>query len=183
MKSPLRMVVGVFSILCLLSAVTYAQNAAQGIRGAAEGLSDQVQKQQNPITTGPKDDKEKVKPGKIDDNASPEFKTTASGLRYRILRASDKRKPTRESSVEVHYKGWLDNQTIFDSSYQRGKTLSFPLSGVIPGWTEGMQLIGQGGMIELDIPSELGYGPRGTPGGPIPPDARLHFIVELVSIK
>jgi FKBP-type peptidyl-prolyl cis-trans isomerase len=85
--------------------------------------------------------------------------------------------------VKVHYHGWLDDGKVFDSSYQRREPIEFPLSGVIPGWTEGMQLVGQGGMIELLIPSDLGYGPRGTPGGPIPPNARLHFLVELLDVR
>jgi FKBP-type peptidyl-prolyl cis-trans isomerase len=85
--------------------------------------------------------------------------------------------------VKVHYHGWLDNGKVFDSSYQRGESIDFGLNQVIPGWTEGMQLVGEGGMIELMIPSDLGYGKRGTPGGPIPPDATLHFLVELLDVK
>lgn len=98
-----------------------------------------------------------------------------------MLRNSDAKKPKETDSVEVHYKGWLDDKSIFDSSYRRGETTSFPLKGVIGGWIEGMQLIGKGGMIELEIPYELGYGERGNRG--IPPKATLHFIVELISIK
>jgi FKBP-type peptidyl-prolyl cis-trans isomerase len=84
--------------------------------------------------------------------------------------------------VKVHYHGWLDNGQKFDSSYDRGETIEFPLNGVIPGWTEGMQLVGKGGMIELQIPGKLGYGRRGSPGT-IPPDATLHFLVELIDVK
>lgn len=136
------------------------------------------------LTTGPKDDKEQVAPGKIDKNAKKEFKTTKSGLKYRILRKGkmDAKKPTAENEVTVHYKGWLDNKTIFDSSYRRAEKISFPLNRVIPGWTEGMQLIGEGGMIELEIPSKLGYGARGA-GNVIPPNSTLHFIVELYEVK
>ena len=157
--------------------------ATQATRGAAEGLAGQVEDKNQPLTAGPKDEEEKVSPGKIDQNASREFKTTKSGLKYRILRASEGQKPKATDSVEVHYKGWLDNKEIFDSSYRRGETIAFPLNRVIPGWTEGMQLVGEGGMIELDIPYQLGYGERGTPGGPIPPKARLHFVVELKAVK
>jgi FKBP-type peptidyl-prolyl cis-trans isomerase len=85
--------------------------------------------------------------------------------------------------VKVNYHGWLDGGKVFDSSYQRGEAIEFGLNQVIPGWTEGMQLVGQGGMIELLIPSDLGYGPRGTPGGPIPPNATLHFLVELLDVR
>ncbi|MFK8115340.1 MAG: FKBP-type peptidyl-prolyl cis-trans isomerase [Rubripirellula sp.] len=133
------------------------------------------------ITAGPKDPKERTKPGKIDEDAPREFKTTESGLKYRILRKSDKIKPKAFNKVQVHYKGWLDDKSIFDSSYQRGEKISFPLTAVIPGWTEGMQLVGEGGMIELEIPGKLGYGKRGTRG--IPPDATLHFIVELFRVR
>lgn len=134
------------------------------------------------LTAGPEDAKEKVKPGPIDKDAPREFETTDSGLKYRVLRKSKKDKPTASDSVEVHYKGWLDNGSIFDSSYRRGEKISFPLNRVIPGWTEGMQLVGEGGMIELEIPSKLGYGLRGVPGT-IPPDSTLHFIVELYDVK
>ena len=78
----------------------------------------------------------------------------------------------------VDYTGWLDDGTIFDSSYGRGESTTFRVSGVIEGWTEGLQLIGEGGMIELEIPSELGYGETGA-GPSIPPNATLHFKVEL----
>jgi FKBP-type peptidyl-prolyl cis-trans isomerase len=120
--------------------------------------------------------------GAIDEDAPKNFTRTASGLGYRILRKADGRKPKATETVVAHYKGWLDDGTQFDSSYDRGgKPISFSLSGVIPGWTEGLQHVGVGGMIELDIPSELGYGQRGQ--GSIPPGARLHFLVELKEIK
>ena len=82
----------------------------------------------------------------------------------------------------MNYRGWLDNGKEFDSSYSRGEPISFPLNGVIPGWTEGMQLVGEGGMIELWIPSKLGYGARGA-GRDIPPNATLHFVVELIKVQ
>jgi len=120
--------------------------------------------------------------GPIDDGHPTEFQTTDSGLKYRVLRGSDGQMPTADDTVTVHYRGWLDDGTEFDSSYGRGQTTSFPLNGVIAGWTEGLQLVGEAGMIELWIPSELGYGTRGS-GGSVPPNATLHFIVELKSIK
>ena len=94
----------------------------------------------------------------MDENAPTEFTETASGLKYRILRKGDGQKPKADDTVTVHYRGWLDNKKVFDESYKRNKTLSFPLSRVIKGWTEGLQLVKVGGMIELEIPSELGYG-------------------------
>jgi len=120
--------------------------------------------------------------GKIDEKAPKAFTTTKSGLQYRVLREGKGAKPKATQSVEVNYHGWLDNGKVFDSSYQRGETISFGLNQVIKGWTEGMQLVGEGGMIELQIPSELGYGARGA-GGAIPPNAQLHFLVELIEVK
>ena len=118
----------------------------------------------------------------IDADAPKEFTTTPSGLKYRVLRKGAGGKPKATNTVEVNYHGWLDGGKVFDSSYQRGESIEFPLNGVIPGWTEGMQLVGEEGMIELEIPSKLGYGSRGA-GGVIPPDATLHFLVELIDVK
>jgi FKBP-type peptidyl-prolyl cis-trans isomerase FkpA len=120
--------------------------------------------------------------GKIDKDAPKSFTTTNSGLKYRILRKGTGEKPKATDSVEVNYHGWLDNKKVFDSSYTRGESISFPLNGVIKGWTEGMQLVGQGGMIELEIPAKLGYGERGIPGT-IPGGATLHFLVELIEVQ
>lgn len=119
--------------------------------------------------------------GAMDAGAAPEFSTTGSGLKYRILRNSNRQKPTVDSTVTVNYRGWLSNGNVFDSSYERGEPTTFPLRNVVAGWTEGMQLVGEGGMIELYVPSRLGYGERGSPGS-IPAHSNLHFIVELVSI-
>lgn len=168
----------------LIPSLGCAQGASiGGVLNTAEQLQSEVATNQSGLTTGPKDPREVVSPGKIDGGASKEFTKTDSGLKYRILRESKKAKPKKTDTVVAHYKGWLDSKTIFDSSYRKGKPIPFPLNGVIAGWTEGLQLIGEGGMIELEIPHELGYGDRGTPGGPIPPKAKLHFIVELVEIK
>lgn len=166
---------------CLLVLVGCGgQKAPTG--SASDGISAVQPADTGPVgPTGPDDPTQLVAPGGVDENLPTEFTETASGLRYRILRASDKRKPSAENEVVVHYKGWLDNKKIFDSSYRRGETISFPLRGVIPGWTEGLQLIGEGGMIELEIPSKLGYGIDGN--GEIPPNARLHFLVELKAIR
>ena len=121
-------------------------------------------------------------PGAADPDAPAEFTQTDSGLKYKILRKSEGKKPTAASTVVAHYKGWLDDGEEFDSSYKRGEPTEFPLSRVIPGWTEGLQLVGKGGMIELEIPYQLGYGERGMPGA-IPPMATLHFTVELIDIR
>jgi len=119
--------------------------------------------------------------GEIAKDAPKEFKQTDSGLRYRVLRTGTGKKPTAADSVKVNYHGWLDGGKVFDSSYERKEAISFPLNRVIKGWTEGMQLVGEGGMIELEIPSKLGYGEDGTDG--IPGGAKLHFLVELIKVE
>ena len=119
--------------------------------------------------------------GKMDADAAKKFTTTASGLKYRVLRKGTGGKPMATDKVKVNYHGWLDGGKVFDSSYDRGKPAEFPLNMVIKGWTEGLQLNGEGGMLELEIPSALAYGDRGRPG--IPGKATLHFIVELLRVE
>jgi FKBP-type peptidyl-prolyl cis-trans isomerase len=119
--------------------------------------------------------------GPVDTDAPEELTATRSGLYYRILRKGTGRKPRSYDTVIAHYRGWLDNGKQFDSSYDRMEPATFALNAVVPGWTEGVQLIGEGGMVELEIPGKLGYGPQGRPG--IPPNSTLHFIVELKKIK
>ena len=109
-------------------------------------------------------------------------KVTESGLQYEVLVLGKGAKPTAESTVKVHYEGTLIDGTVFDSSYQRGEPIEFPLNGVIRGWTEGLQLMPVGSKYKLYIPYELGYGERGA-GQSIPPYAALIFTVELLDIK
>ena len=109
--------------------------------------------------------------------------TLPSGLQYKILTAGTGPKPTATDSVVCNYKGTLINGTEFDSSYKRGEPATFPVTGVIKGWTEALQLMPVGSKWQLFIPSDLAYGARGTPGGPIGPNATLIFEVELMSIK
>ncbi len=108
--------------------------------------------------------------------------TTASGLQYKILSAGEGPKPLETDTVQVHYRGTLVDGTEFDSSYSHGGPATFPLNGVIPGWTEGLQLISQGTKAELYIPAELAYGPRGM-GPVIGPNSTLVFEVELLAIN
>ncbi|MBR1538819.1 MAG: FKBP-type peptidyl-prolyl cis-trans isomerase [Bacteroidales bacterium] len=108
--------------------------------------------------------------------------TTESGLQYKIVREGDGIKPTERDTVEVNYEGKNLAGTVFDSSYDRGVTAKFPLNGVIKGWTEGMQYIGEGGEIELWIPAELAYGDRNV-GADIGPNEALKFKVELISVR
>ena len=107
--------------------------------------------------------------------------TTDSGLQYKELVAGDGPTPTEQDTVSVHYRGTLVDGTEFDSSYGRGEPATFPVTGVIPGWVEALQLMNVGDKWELVIPSDLAYGPGGT-GGDIGPNATLLFEVELLEI-
>jgi FKBP-type peptidyl-prolyl cis-trans isomerase FklB len=107
--------------------------------------------------------------------------STASGLQYRVEKSGEGATPTAESTVEVHYEGTLIDGTVFDSSFQRGQTTSFPVGGVIPGWTEALQLMKEGDVWHLTIPSELAYGERGA-GGQIGHHSFLNFKVELIKV-
>ena len=108
--------------------------------------------------------------------------TTASGLQYQVLREGNGQSPKATDTVECHYEGTLIDGTKFDSSYDRAQTATFPLNQVIAGWTEGLQLMKEGGKYRFFIPYELGYGERGA-GASIPPFSTLVFDVELVSVK
>lgn len=120
-------------------------------------------------------------PGPVDADAPQEFTTTKSGLKYRMLRRSDGKKAQPGGHVRAHYLGKLDDGTVFDSSYSQGEPVIFSLQKVVPGFTEGLQLVGEGGMIELEIPPELGYGEDGR-APIIPPNATLHFVVEVIRV-
>ncbi|MDL2242604.1 FKBP-type peptidyl-prolyl cis-trans isomerase [Bacteroidales bacterium OttesenSCG-928-K03] len=108
--------------------------------------------------------------------------TTASGLQYEILVEGNGPKPSATSTVKTHYEGTLLDGTVFDSSYQRGEPISFPLNGVIPAWTEGLQLMSVGSKYKLYVPYNLGYGERGA-GQQIGPYETLIFVVELIDIE
>ncbi len=108
--------------------------------------------------------------------------TTASGLQYQVLTAGSGAKPTAEAFVRVHYTGTLLDGTKFDSSVDRGEPTEFGVGQVIPGWTEGLQLMPVGSKYRFWIPGKLAYGAQGTPGGPIGPNAMLVFEVELLGI-
>lgn len=109
--------------------------------------------------------------------------TTPSGLKYQVLkRGTGTVSPKSTDTVNVHYHGTLLNGTVFDSSVERGQPISFPLNGVIPGWTEGVQLMKVGDKFKFEIPPNLAYGPA-SPSPKIPPNSTLVFEVELLGIQ
>lgn len=131
---------------------------------------------------------EKGKTAKVDgekylaENAQKEgVVTLPSGLQYKVLREGNGKKPKATDQVKCHYEGMLVDGTMFDSSVQRGEPATFPLNGVIAGWTEGLQLMQEGAKYRFFIPYQLGYGERGA-GSSIPPFATLVFDVELIEV-
>lgn len=148
------------------------QKFQQNLRAAAEkqaaAAGAENQKQEAEFLAKNKEDKDVI--------------VTGSGLQYKVLKQGDGEKPTRQSVVTVHYTGTLPNGTVFDSSVQRGEPATFPVGGVIPGWTEALQLMQVGSKYKLFIPAALAYGKRGA-GQQIGPDQMLIFEVELLGIK
>ena len=113
---------------------------------------------------------------------NPDVHVTESGLQYVMEKEGTGKQPTATSEVTVHYTGKLLDGTVFDSSINRGEPATFPLNRVIPGWTEGLQLMKEGGKCTFFIPSDLAYGPNGIPNV-IPPHSTLIFDVELLTVK
>jgi FKBP-type peptidyl-prolyl cis-trans isomerase FkpA len=112
----------------------------------------------------------------------PAVQKLPSGVEVTHLTVGKGAKPTAASTVKVHYEGTLKDGTVFDSSYKRGEPISFPLTGVIACWTEGVQTMAVGGKAKLQCPAKTAYGERGA-GGVIPPNADLTFTVELLAIE
>ena len=116
------------------------------------------------------------------DNAKKEGVTvTKSGLQYKVIKEGTGKKPKATDKVKCHYEGTFVNGSKFDSSYDRNEPAVFGLNQVIPGWTEGLQLMAEGAKYELYIPYTLGYGEHGAPGA-IPPYSALKFVVELIEV-
>ena len=108
--------------------------------------------------------------------------TLPSGLQYLVIKEGNGKRPKATDKVKCHYEGMLVDGTLFDSSVQRGEPATFPLNQVIAGWTEGLQLLKEGGKATFYIPAQLGYGEQGVPGM-IPPNSTLIFDVELLEVK
>lgn len=109
--------------------------------------------------------------------------TTESGLQYEIITEGTGKSPSATSIVRTHYRGTLLDGTVFDSSYEKGEPIEFPLNGVIKGWTEGLQYMKEGGKYKLYLPTELAYGMNVRPGGKIQPNMALIFEIELIEVK
>ncbi len=116
-----------------------------------------------------------------ENRANPDVEETASGLQYRVIQQGEGRSPSATDRVTVHYRGTLINGDEFDSSFARNQPATFGLNQVIPGWTEGVQLMQEGAIFEFFIPAELAYGEQGRPG-PIGPNSTLIFEVELIEV-
>jgi len=108
---------------------------------------------------------------------------TASGLQYIVLKEGKGKKPTTSSTVTAHYIGMFPDGSVFESSVESGKPIDFPVTGVIPGWTEGLQLMKEGAKYKFFIPQELAYGANPNPNGPIKPYQALVFEVELIKVN
>lgn len=125
--------------------------------------------------------KEKGEAFLAENKLRPEVKSTESGLQYEVVRLGEGTKPEATDQVTVHYEGKLLDGSVFDSSYERQQEIQFALNQVIPGWTEGLQLMSPGAKYIFYIPSDLAYGERGA-GADIPPNSTLIFTVELLSV-
>jgi FKBP-type peptidyl-prolyl cis-trans isomerase len=156
----------------------YAGKTAITLEKANEVIQNYFQKQQEAEAKPLIEEGEKF----LNENKTKEgVVTTESGLQYKVIKEGTGATPKAEDVVTVHYKGTLLDGTVFDSSYDRNEPASFPVNGVIPGWTEALQLMKVGSKYQLFIPYHLGYGERGA-GGQIKPYATLLFEVELISI-
>ena len=170
-----------------LNGADFAQAVAAVLAGNATAMTN-AEAQQIVATYMQEKEAEKGKAAReagekfLAENAKKEGVTvTASGLQYIVLTEGSGRKPSATDNVKCHYEGRLTDGTVFDSSYRRGEPAVFPLNGVIAGWTEGVQLMGEGAKFRFFIPYNLAYGERGA-GGSIPPYAALVFDVELIEV-
>ncbi|MBH8556932.1 FKBP-type peptidyl-prolyl cis-trans isomerase [Hymenobacter negativus] len=176
---------------------TLAGALKEGLQGLPSRLTQeqmqaamqQLQEQMGGADEDNNQDPESMKNNKAEGEAflaenakKPGVTTLPSGLQYEVITQGTGPKPTLRSSVTTHYHGTLINGTVFDSSYQRGQPATFPVNGVIAGWTEALQLMPEGSKYRLYIPSDLAYGKRGA-GRDIPGDTALIFDVELLKVN
>ena len=177
---------------------TLADALKEGLQGLPSRLTQEemqaAMQQLQEQMGGSDDDNDTQDPNAMNDNKTegeaflaensrkPGVTTLPSGLQYEVLTEGSGQKPGLGSSVTTHYHGTLINGTVFDSSYQRGQPATFPVNGVIAGWTEALQLMGEGSKYRLYIPSDLAYGKRGA-GRDIPGDTALIFDVELLKVN
>ena len=171
-----------------LSSEDFAAAVADVLAGNTAKMTDaEAQQTVNDLLRRQREEQEKVLRAEgerfLKENATKEgVVVLPSGLQYTVLREGTGRKPKATDSVKCHYEGTLTDGTVFDSSYRRGEPATFPLNGVIAGWTEGVQLMAEGAKYRFFIPYNLAYGERGA-GQSIPPFAALVFDVELISIE
>lgn len=143
--------------------------------------ADIMKKQQEKAVASSGDNKKKGVAFLEENKKKEGVKVTASGLQYKVLKTGTGKQPVATSTVKTHYKGTLIDGKEFDSSYKRNEPAEFPVSNVIKGWTEALQLMHEGDKWELYVPSELAYGDQGA-GADIPPGSTLIFEVELISV-
>jgi FKBP-type peptidyl-prolyl cis-trans isomerase FklB len=149
------------------------------VQQAMMALQQEVTKKQQAKSSGNK----KAGEDFLAENKNKEgVKTLPSGLQYQVLQPGKGKTPAKTDNVTTHYHGTLIDGTVFDSSYERGEPATFPVNGVIAGWTEALQLMQEGAKWRLFIPSNLAYGSRGA-GSDIGPDSTLIFDVELISVN
>lgn len=146
-----------------------------------EFFQQQEAKQRAAATEKYKENKDKGEAWLADKALEEGVVSLPSGLMFQVLNEGSGKKPTAQDTVECHYEGRLIDGTVFDSSYKRGESATFPLNGVIAGWTEGVQLMSEGAKYRFFIPYQLAYGERGA-GAAIPPFAALVFDVELIKV-
>ncbi len=156
----------------------------QDVKTTLADLQKEMQaKQQEKMKTDGEKNKKEGEAFLAENKKKEGVKTLPSGLQYKVITEGKGNSPKETDTVSVQYRGTLIDGTEFDSSYKRGQAATFPVNGVIKGWTEALQLMKEGAKWQLVIPADLAYGEAGTGGGPIGASATLIFEVELVSIQ
>lgn len=173
-KVPAALLMG--AALCLTTGCGNKANAEQGDDGQTDTIIEQATvAEQTPAAS-------QLPEGVLTRAQIDSMQVTPSGLRYEVLKEGTGAHPAATSTVTVHYTGKLPDGTIFDSSMARNEPATFPLNQVIPGWTEGLQLMNKGAQYRFYIPADMAYGTQGVPGT-IPPNTPLIFEVELISFE